>query len=123
MTANALKVLVTGGSGFIGSHVVDKLRESGHEPQILDLRPSPHHDDVETVLGDLCKPEVTRRAIDGCDAVVHLAALADVDEVAKDPALADAANSLSRKVMLEWARDACSARVGSASTMSECGVS
>ena len=50
-----MRVLVTGGSGFIGSHVVDKLRAFGHEPVIYDLRPSPWHRDpadrVDTVLG------------------------------------------------------------------------
>ena len=35
------RVLVTGGAGFIGSHVVDKLIAAGHEPRILDVRPSP----------------------------------------------------------------------------------
>ena len=50
-----MKVLVTGGAGFIGSHVVDRLQAAGHEPRIFDLVPSPHHgDEVETVLGDLC---------------------------------------------------------------------
>ena len=39
-----MRVLVTGGSGFIGSHVVDKLRARGHEPVIYDLRPSPWHE-------------------------------------------------------------------------------
>ena len=46
-----MRVLVTGGAGFIGSHVVDKLRDHGHEPVIYDLRPSPwpEHADVDTV--------------------------------------------------------------------------
>ena len=50
-----MRVLVTGGSGFIGSHVVDKLRARGYEPVIYDLRPSPWHPDgdVDTVLGSL----------------------------------------------------------------------
>ena len=48
-----MRVLVTGGSGFIGSHVVDKLTARGHEAVIYDQRPSPWHppDGVETVIG------------------------------------------------------------------------
>ena len=50
-----MKVVVTGGAGFIGSHVVDRLIAHGHEPRIYDLARSPHHapDAVEQVLGDL----------------------------------------------------------------------
>src|SRR5205823_67977 len=79
---DAMRVLVTGGAGFIGSHVVDRLLARGLEPRIFDLIPSPHHgSDVDTVLGDLCDPDAVRRALDGCDAVLHLAAVADVDQV------------------------------------------
>jgi UDP-glucose 4-epimerase len=112
-----VKVLVTGGAGFIGSHVVDKLREAGHEPRILDLRPSAHHEDVDTVLGDLCDPAVTRTALEGCAAVVHLAALADVDAVAKDPTRTDAVNTRGTQVLLECARDGRVGRFVFASTI------
>ena len=71
-----MKVLVTGGSGFIGSHVIDRARAHGHDVRNFDLVPSPYHDDVDTVLGDLCEPADVARALDGCDAVVHLAAFA-----------------------------------------------
>jgi UDP-glucose 4-epimerase len=99
-----VKVLVTGGAGFIGSHVVDKLRVAGHEPRILDLVPSAYHADVDTVLGDLCEPAVVERALDGVDAVLHLAALADVDLVAKDPTLTDHINTRGTQLLLEGTR-------------------
>src|SRR5262249_34380451 len=75
-----LRVLVTGGSGFTGSHVLDALRDAGHEPVSFDLVPSRPHPPgaYETVLGDLTSREVARRAVGGCDAVIHLAAVADV---------------------------------------------
>ena len=81
-----MRVLVTGGSGFIGSHVVDKLRLRGHQPVIYDLRPSPWHTgpthpSVETVLGSITDREALERALHSCDAVAHLAAVADVNDV------------------------------------------
>jgi UDP-glucose 4-epimerase len=100
-----VRVLVTGGAGFIGSHVVDKLRDRGHEPRVFDLVASEYHDDVDTVLGDLCDLETTRRAMAGCDAVIHLAALADVDEVAKEPARTDRVNTHGTQVLLDAARE------------------
>ena len=112
-----MKVLITGGAGFIGSHVVDKLLEAGHDPRILDLVPSPHHNQVDTILGDLCDPEVTRAALEGCDVVVHLAAVADVDEVAKDPAHTDTLNTRGTHVLLEAAREARTRRFVYASTI------
>src|ERR1039458_9395889 len=84
-----MRVLVTGGSGFIGSHVVDKLRARGHEPVIYDLRPSPWHTDpahpVDTVLGSITDREALERALHSCDAVAHLAAVADVNDVHAEP--------------------------------------
>ncbi|MDX6451224.1 MAG: UDP-glucose 4-epimerase [Gaiellaceae bacterium] len=99
-----MNVLVTGGAGFIGSHVVDKLLAAGHEPRILDLIPSAHHPEVETVLGDLCDPAIVQRALDGVDAVLHLAAVADVDQVAKNPRLTDQVNTRGTHALLEGAR-------------------
>lgn len=113
-----MRVVVTGGAGFIGSHVVDKLQAGGHEPRIFDLIPSPHHgDDVDTVLGDLCDPDAVRRALDGCDAVMHLAAIADVDQVAKDPTLTDRVNVRGTQVLLDGARAAGVKRFVYASTI------
>ena len=99
-----MRVLVTGGAGFIGSHVVDRLRARGHEPRIFDLVPSPYHDDVDTVVGDLCDADATLGAMEGCDAVMHLAAMADVDEVAREPLRTGRVNTYGTQLLLEAAR-------------------
>jgi UDP-glucose 4-epimerase len=114
-----VKVLVTGASGFIGSHVIDRLHAAGHEARIFDLVPSPHHPpaDVETMLGDLCDPDAVRRAVIGCDAVLHLAALADVDEVTRNPAEADRVNVHGTQSLLDGVRAAEIARFVYASTI------
>ena len=71
-----MRVLVTGGDGFIGSHIVDALTEAGHETRVLDLV---RHDDVRS-------PATVLAAVDGVDAVCHQAAKVglgvDFDDVA-----------------------------------------
>lgn len=78
-----MKVLVTGGAGFIGSHTVDLLLEKGYEVRILDsLQPRVHPrgkpDDVpaeaEFLQGDVATPGDLARAMEGMDAIFHLAA-------------------------------------------------
>ena len=114
-----MRVLVTGGAGFIGSHVVDRLLAAGMAPRIFDVRQSEHHatDEVDTVLGDLLDGDALQAAMAGCDAVVHLAAAADVDDVARRPAEAEAVNARGTLNVLEAARGAGVARVVYASTI------
>jgi UDP-glucose 4-epimerase len=113
-----LKALVTGGAGFIGSHVVDRLVAEGHEARVFDLLPWAYEqrDGVESFAGDLLDPEVLREAAEDCDVIVHLAAAADVGLVAKDPAGSERLNARGTLNVLEAAR-ATGARVLYASTI------
>jgi UDP-glucose 4-epimerase len=112
-------VLVTGGSGFIGSHVVDHLAAAGYRPRILDTQISPWHDPnhVETVIGDIRRVEDVTRALRGCDAICHLAAAADVGEVQAHPAWATELNAMGTLNVLEAARQVGVKRVVYASTV------
>ena len=119
MTTEALNVLVTGGSGFIGSHVVDRLLAAGHRPVIFDVRPPVHHAaaDVAFVQGELRDLDRLTHAMQGCDAVMHMAAAADVDEVRKDPVDAEERNARGTLHVLEAARRSEVGRVIYASTI------
>jgi len=114
-----VRVLVTGGSGFIGSHVVDKLRLRGHEPVIYDLRPSLWHEPgtVDTMLGSITDREALERALHSCDAVAHLAAVADVNDVHAEPEDAERVNARGTVTVLEAARRAGVKRIVYASTI------
>jgi len=81
-----MRVLVTGGAGFIGSHTVDRLVERGHEVRILDSLEKPVHlkglpahlnPAAEFCRGDVTSREDLSAALDGVDAVIHLAAYQD----------------------------------------------
>jgi UDP-glucose 4-epimerase len=111
-------VLVTGGAGFIGSHVVDLLCAAGYTTRVLDLvPPSWNNVDVESLVGDLLDPAVLARAMKGCDSVIHLAAIADVSEVVTDPARADLVNVRGTQFALDAALAAGVPRFVFASTV------
>ena len=99
--------------------MVDRLRRSGHAPVIYDLRPSPWHEDgtIDTVLGSITDREALERALHSCDAVAHLAAVADVNDVHAEPEDAERVNARGTVTVLEAARRAGVKRIVYASTI------
>jgi len=80
--------LVTGGCGFIGSHLVDALQRSGHEVRVLDDLSTGHRSNVSTatevVVGSVTDPEIVRSALADIDGVFHLAAIASIERSRED---------------------------------------
>ncbi|MGH2947638.1 MAG: NAD-dependent epimerase/dehydratase family protein, partial [Solirubrobacteraceae bacterium] len=82
-----MRVLVTGGTGFVGSHSVKALVDAGHEVRLLVRSPeriapalAPHGIDApDHVVGDVTDPDAVGRALDGCDAVIHAANIYKLD--------------------------------------------
>lgn len=77
-----MKVLVTGGAGFIGSHTVDTLLADGHEVTVLDVLSSGEQGNVPSaahfVCGDICDVDLVNKVLPGHDAIAHLAAYTSV---------------------------------------------
>jgi len=108
-----MKVLVTGGAGFIGSHLAEALVRRGHRVRVLDNFYSGKREnlgavaaDVEVVEGDCVDAAAARRAVAGMDAVLHEAAIPSVVRSIADPALSHRANATATLSMLLAARDA-----------------
>lgn len=84
-----MKVLVTGGAGFIGSHVVRMLADAGHEVVVLDSLVHSYSQNVDKraklIVGDINDLEKTKQALNGVEAVIHMAGLIVVPESVKDP--------------------------------------
>jgi dTDP-L-rhamnose 4-epimerase len=96
-------VLITGGAGFIGSHLADELRAAGKRVRVLDsLVPQVHEGGgAADVVGDVRDIDVLRRALDGVDSVVHLAARVGVGQSMYEMAEYTSANSVGTAVLLE----------------------
>lgn len=99
-----MKVLVTGGSGFIGSHVVDKLRDKGVEVRVFDMVMPNYRKDIEFYKGSLLSFDEMRMALNGVEAVFHLGAVADVKDVFQEPHYSEAINVRGTINVLEAAR-------------------
>jgi UDP-glucose 4-epimerase len=110
------RVLVTGGSGFIGRHAVAQLSRAGAHVRVVDLKPHPDPD-VEIVVGDIGDPEALEAALaGGIDSVVHLAAVTSVLRSLEQPDLTFATNVAGTHALLEGARAAGATSLVFAST-------
>jgi UDP-glucose 4-epimerase len=110
--------LVTGGCGFIGSHLVAALLARGHRVRVLDNLTTGRREnladlaaDVELLVGDVADPDVARRAVQGCEIVFHLAALASVARSVAAPLPTHVANATGTLSLLLAARAAGVRRV------------
>ena len=110
------RIAVTGGSGFIGAHVVDALVEAGHDVVVVD-RERPPRADVDFARVDLLDRQRLERALCGAAQIFHLAAISNVDHVHERPVDAMAQNVIGTMHVLEAARANGSERVHLASTV------
>lgn len=121
---NGTTVLVTGGGGFIGSHITHALVRDGYRVRVLDnlsgcgswRRLDDLGDQVERIVGDVCRPADVIRAVDGVDAVIHHAAAVSVPESVARPLDYHAACATGTLTLLEAARAAGVPRFVYAST-------
>ena len=99
-----MQLAVTGGGGFIGSHVVDRLVEAGHDVRVIDVQPRWRNPDATYLEVDLFDQAALGAAVAGCTAVFHLAGASNVNEVAADPVWAVRLNVEGTARVLEAAR-------------------
>jgi dTDP-L-rhamnose 4-epimerase len=121
-------VLITGGAGFIGSHLADELLSRGYRVRALDnLTPQVHAGagrpdylaaDVEVQVGDVRDADAVRRAVEGVDSVVHLAARVGVGQSMYEIAEYTSVNSVGTAVLLEALADRPVRKLLVASSMS-----
>lgn len=100
-----MRILVTGGSGFLGSHLADALSKHGHDVVLFDVEASPYRQDSqEMIVGDILDRNAINEAMKGCEVIYHLAAVADLDEAIKSPSQAIEVNIIGTANALEMAR-------------------
>jgi len=111
-----MKILVTGGSGFIGSNLVDALLEQNHEVINYDISVSPYKSKATSIKDDVLNGAALVAATKGVDVIYHLAAQANVDFMFKSPFFSIQNNILGTINVLEAARANSCKRVIFAST-------
>jgi nucleoside-diphosphate-sugar epimerase len=110
--------LVTGGAGFIGSHIVEEIVQRGESVRVLDDLSTGRKENLSSVLGkvdfregDIRDPETLRRVFEGVNYVIHLAALSSVVRSIEDPVATTQVNLMGTLQVLLAARDAHVKRV------------
>src|SRR5690242_8069643 len=84
--AETMKIIVFGGSGFLGSHVADALTAAGHQVTIFDRQPSTYiKSGQQFIQGDMLDLSSVEKAVEGKDAVYNFAGIADIDECLTHP--------------------------------------
>ncbi|PJZ86293.1 NAD-dependent epimerase/dehydratase family protein [Leptospira harrisiae] len=100
-----MKILVFGGSGFLGSHVCDALSEAGHEVTIFDRNPSVWlRPNQRMIIGDLLDESFVSSSVNGFDIVYNFAALADLNQALDKPIDSIRINVLGNSYILEACR-------------------
>ena len=104
------KSLVTGGSGFIGSHIVDYLVDQGHDVVVVDNRSANNerfyeNDQVVYINADVTNYAAMKKAVQGVDYVFHLAAESRLQPAIENPIDAVTRNCVGTTVMLQAARE------------------
>jgi UDP-glucose 4-epimerase len=112
------RVLVTGGGGFLGSHICDELSRRGHEVVVFDIAPSPWiSGDQRMVVADILDADAVLRAAEGCHAVYHCAAVADLELARQNPRQAVEVNVIGTLSVLEAAAESGVSRFMHASSV------
>lgn len=113
-----MKIVVIGGSGFLGSHVADKLSQAGHEVTIFDLKKSQWISKNQTmVIGDILKISDLDKVISESDVVYNFAAISDIDEAENKPQTTANINIIGTLNILELCKKYKVKRIMFASTI------
>lgn len=104
-----MRILVTGGAGYIGSHLVDALLRAGHEVIVLDdlstgstsnLEPHLRHGDIQLIRGTILDQALVTNTVAHCDAVFHLAAAVGVKFIVEEPLVSLLTNTRGTEIVL-----------------------